>query len=383
MPASVGPPPAPPPPPSLLLRPLPAPAALPGRAGRLPSTYSHPIYGPDAVDAPPDGRFSKLAAAGGLAGALSRTATAPLDRLRVLLSLGGSGTRTRYGARQAWASMQAEGTVKVSGGGGGGREGSARGARALSHPRPSSLPSQAYFRGNGVNVIKNVPETALKLAANDAGQRALVADGHRLRVGERLAVGAAAGAVAQVAIYPLEVIQTRLAATAGAYRGIGHCVTAIWRTEGARAFGRGLTPTLAGILPYAGVDIAAFELLKERLTGGTDAPLGAAALLGAGVASSAAAQLVAYPLGLVRTRLQMDGMNGAPRTYAGPADCARQVAAREGWAGLYKGFGANLAKVAPAASISWFVFEHAKGALACPDVAKLKMNGGGGGDGEG
>lgn len=79
----------------------------------------------------------------------------------------------------------------------------------------------------------------------------------------------------------------------------------------------------------------------------------------------------------------MDGMNGAPRTYAGPADCARQVAAREGWAGLYKGFGANLAKVAPAASISWFVFEHAKGALACPDVAKLKKNGGGGGGGEG
>ena len=51
-------------------------------------------------------------------------------------------------------------------------------------------------------------------------------------------MGASAGGLAQVAVYPLEVIQTRLAATHGAYAGIGDAFAKIWRTEGATAFSR-------------------------------------------------------------------------------------------------------------------------------------------------
>ena len=39
-------------------------------------------------------------------------------------------------------------------------------------------------------------------------------------------------------IYPLEVIQTRLAATHGVYRGIFDVVQTIWRKEGGLAFYR-------------------------------------------------------------------------------------------------------------------------------------------------
>ena len=51
-------------------------------------------------------------------------------------------------------------------------------------------------------------------------------------------VGAGAGGLAQVAVYPLEVIQTRLAATHGVYAGILDATAKIWRTEGASAFMR-------------------------------------------------------------------------------------------------------------------------------------------------
>lgn len=37
---------------------------------------------------------------------------------------------------------------------------------------------KAYFRGNGANVIKNVPETALKLTCNDRVKAMVAADGH-------------------------------------------------------------------------------------------------------------------------------------------------------------------------------------------------------------
>ncbi len=60
-----------------------------------------------------------------------------------------------------------------------------------------------------------------------------------------------------------------------------------------------------GIIPFAGVDIAAFEILKEHLLfryHGDPPPL---AILGAGMMSSSIAQFASYPLALVRTRLQV------------------------------------------------------------------------------
>ncbi len=73
---------------------------------------------------------------------------------------------------------------------------------------------------------------------------------------------------------------------------------------------------MLGILPYAGLDIAAFELMHDRLTAayGGAAAVPPCALLAAGMLSSTGAQLVAYPLGFVRTRLQARAR--APRPAA-------------------------------------------------------------------
>ena len=43
---------------------------------------------------------------------------------------------------------------------------------------------KAYFRGNGANVIKNVPETALKLTCNDRVKALIAQDGHIVSFGE-------------------------------------------------------------------------------------------------------------------------------------------------------------------------------------------------------
>lgn len=60
-----------------------------------------------------------------------------------------------------------------------------------------------------------------------------------------------------------------------------------------------------GILPYAGVDICLFELLKDRLLEKYDGDPPHAAIVGGGMVSSSIAQFVSYPLALVRTRLQV------------------------------------------------------------------------------
>ena len=55
----------------------------------------------------------------------------------------------------------------------------------------------------------------------------------------------------------MEVVQTRLAVSPkGTYSGISDALTKIVRLEGSRALFRGLTPTMIGILPYAGALLA-------------------------------------------------------------------------------------------------------------------------------
>jgi len=117
---------------------------------------------------------------------------------------------------------------------------------------------------------------------------------------------------------------------------------------------------MLGILPYAGVDITIFELLKERLLDEYDGMPPPHMILGAGMLSSSVAQFSAYPLALVRTRLQAQGVGGAAARYTGMSDVLSKTYRNEGFRGLYKGSFTNLAKLAPAAGISWFVFEETK-----------------------
>ncbi|KAK9795916.1 hypothetical protein WJX73_001899 [Symbiochloris irregularis] len=283
-----------------------------------------------------NGRAIKLLVSGGAAGAISRTVTAPIDRLKFLMQVSSTSKLT---LGQGLARMAAERSPK------------------------------AYFRGNGTNVLKNVPETALKLTLNDRVKSLVLKDGHHMALWERLVIGGLSGGIAQALIYPLEVIQAHLATTSGAYTGIMDVVRQLVHRDGYRSLYRGITPCLLGIVPYAGVDITLFEVVKEKLveSHGGQAP-GPHLLLLTGMTSSSIAQTMAYPLGLIRTRLAIDGQGGQPRMYTGMLDCLRRTWAKEGLMGFYKGWSMSLAKVAPAAGISWLIFEEGKVVLHCPDV---------------
>ena len=282
-------------------------------------------------------------AAGAVAGAISRTATAPMDRLKVLLQANAGG----------------------GGGGAGGKGGGGGGIGAGLRAIYGEGGWRAFYRGNGTNVLKICPESGIKFFAFDFFKRALAREPAAPTPAERFAAGSLAGALAQFAIYPLEITKTRLAVSApGEYAGILDCVTAIARKEGFAAVYAGLGTSTAGIIPYAGTDLAVYSFLKDeyaRRHPDTEPPI--SALLGCGAASSTAGQLVAYPMQLVRTRMQAQGIPGMP-TYAGPIACARATVAAEGVRGLYRGLLPNFLKTLPAISISYAVFEWTKRNLA-------------------
>jgi len=218
-----------------------------------------------------------------------------------------------------------------------------------------------FFRGNGANVLKIGPETAAKFVAFDALKRVVAQDPGNVTVGERFVAGGAAGAFAQALVYPLETVKTRLSlAPAGKYRSLAACARDVAGSGGSVvALYRGLAPSLAGIVPYAGIDLMVNSVFKDAAAArydAVDAEPGVAALLGCGMASSSVAMLATYPLNLVRTRMQACGMPGAP-SYDGAFGCVSAIVRSEGVSGLYRGLLPNFAKVLPASSISYTVYD--------------------------
>ena len=58
-----------------------------------------------------------------------------------------------------------------------------------------------------------------------------------------------------------QVLKTRLALRkTGQYQGIGDCAKRIFRNEGMSAFYKGYVPNMLGIIPYAGIDLAVYEV---------------------------------------------------------------------------------------------------------------------------
>uniref|UniRef100_A0A667YQU7 Solute carrier family 25 member 25a n=1 Tax=Myripristis murdjan TaxID=586833 RepID=A0A667YQU7_9TELE len=273
--------------------------------------------------------------AGGGAGAVSRTCTAPLDRLKVMMQV--------HGSRSNNMCIMSGLTQMIREGG------------------PKSL-----WRGNGVNIIKIAPESALKFMAYEQIKRLIGSDKETLSILERFVAGSMAGVIAQSTIYPMEVLKTRLALRkTGQYSGISDCAKQIFRREGVAAFYKGYVPNMLGIIPYAGIDLAVYETLKNSWlqqygTNSTDP--GVFVLLACGTVSSTCGQLASYPLALVRTRMQAQAtVEGAQQvTMTG---LFKQILQTEGPTGLYRGLAPNFLKVIPAVSISYVVYEHLKSSL--------------------
>ena len=123
---------------------------------------------------------------------------------------------------------------------------------------------KGLWRGNGINVIKIAPESALKFGAYEEMKKIIKGSEQRdLEIHERLMAGSCAGAFSQTVIYPLEVLKTRLALRkTGEFTNILKFARAMFAAEGLKVFYKGYWPNLLGIIPYAGIDLAVYETLK-------------------------------------------------------------------------------------------------------------------------
>lgn len=285
---------------------------------------------------------SRMFFAGGLAGAIARTATAPLDRIKLLFqvqAVASSGTSaTAYtGVGQAASKIIREEGVR------------------------------AFWKGNGTNIIRIFPYSAAQLAANDQYKR-LVADPStgELTVPRRLIAGACAGMTATALTHPLDTVRLRLALPNSGYNGMGHAIVTMVRTEGVISLYKGLVPTLVGVAPYAALNFASYDMLKRWAYDGGHIQQSTVSNLLMGATAGTVAATVCYPLDTVRRRMQMKGS-----VYKNQLDALRTIWATEGYRGFYRGWAANTLKVVPQNAIRFVSYETLKRLLG---VQKAKTD---------
>lgn len=273
---------------------------------------------------------------GGVSGAVSKTATAPIERVKLLIQnqeemiKAGRLTERYKGITDCFAR-----TVKDEG--------------VLS-----------LWRGNNTNVIRYFPTQALNFAFKDHFKKMFNfkkdKDGYWKWFAGNLASGALAGATSQLFVYSLDYARTRLtndakAVTKGGERqfnGLIDVYRKTIRSDGIAGLYRGFNTSLAGIIVYRGLYFGLYDSLKPVvLVGDLQDSFFASFLLGWGVTNGAG--LASYPFDTVRRRMMMT--SGEAVKYKGSVDAFAQIIKNEGAKSLFRGAGANILRAIAGAGV--------------------------------
>ena len=229
---------------------------------------------------------------------------------------------------------------------------------------------QGWFRGNGADALAAAARIGITLPMFAVYKRQLGAlAARRDATGRRrsdgapptwaiFGAGALAGCTAAIATFPLDVVRTRLALGAGG--SMLGTLSAIARAEGVGALYAGMGATLAGVVPFNAIKLAAYDLLRRRAGADDRASLPSNQVAVIGALSGIVAATSCYPLEVVRRRQMMGGSTLASLSLAG---ALVTMVRTDGAAVLWRGCGLNAIKVGLGNSLGFVLYELAKDLL--------------------
>ncbi|KAB1998628.1 hypothetical protein ERO13_D12G093000v2 [Gossypium hirsutum] len=156
---------------------------------------------------------------------------------------------------------------------------------------------------------------------------------------EGIIAGGTAGVVVETALYPIDTIKTRLQAA----RGGGKIVL--------KGLYSGLAGNLAGVLPASALFVGVYEPTKQKLLKLFPENLSAVAHLTAGAIGGIAASLIRVPTEVVKQRMQTGQFTSA-------SNAVHVIASKEGFKGLYAGYGSFLLRDLPFDAIQFCIYEQ-------------------------
>lgn len=167
--------------------------------------------------------------------------------------------------------------------------------------------------------------------------------------------GAAAGAIQCIICCPMELAKTRMQmqgtgekkkSSRKLYKNSLDCLERIYNREGLRGVNRGMVTTLIRETPGFGVYFLSYDVLTRRLGCEPDDRYMIPKLLFAGGMAGIASWLSTYPVDVIKSRLQADGVGGVNQ-YSSIADCVRQSVRREGYMVFTRGLTSTLLRAFP------------------------------------
>lgn len=273
--------------------------------------------------------FAADFAAGGISGAIAKTATAPIERVKLIIQTQDanpaiiSGEVPRYtGIGNCFTRVYQEQGLK------------------------------AFWRGNFTNVIRYFPTQAFNFAFKDTFKNLFPRYDPKkeffMFFMANMASGGLAGAGSLTIVYPLDYARTRLASDVGgkqkSFNGLADCLVKTAKgPSGILGLYNGFGVSVMGIIPYRGVYFGMYDSLaginpfrKEKNL------LGLASKFAIAQTTAITAGYASYPFDTIRRRLQMQSEKPkAEWKYSGTADCLAKIVKDEGMTALFKGAGAN------------------------------------------
>ncbi|KAK3535118.1 hypothetical protein QTP70_004680 [Hemibagrus guttatus] len=244
--------------------------------------------------------FAKDFLAGGIAAAISKTAVAPIERVKLLLQV-------QHASKQITVDKQYKGIVDC----------------VVRIPKEQGFLS--FWRGNLANVIRYFPTQALNFAFKDKYKKIFL-DGVDKRT---------------------QFWRTRLAADVGKagaereFSGLGNCLVKISKSDGIKGLYQGFNVSVQGIIIYRAAYFGIYDTAKGMLPDPKNTHIVVSWMIAQTV--TAVAGIASYPFDTVRRRMMMQsGRKGADIMYTGTIDCWRKIARDEGGKAFFKGAWSNV-----------------------------------------
>jgi hypothetical protein len=274
---------------------------------------------------------------GGLAGMIAKTATNPLERIKMLSQTGEHGLKNSSVLSLYRSILKNEGVLGL-------------------------------WAGNGANLLRVFPAKSIVFSTNDMyhsmfRKLSKTPEGQKLNPSYAFLAGGLAGISASACTYPLDFARGRISgklAHGGSkkeYHGLVRTMVLTVKDEGFLAVYKGVTPTLIGALPYEGIKFGTVAFLERAFPSEQTTPLRKMMFGGLG---GVMAGLITYPNDTVRRLLQLQGSRGTQIEYSGYIDCVRKTYQREGITRFYRGVMINIVRMAPNAAVQFGSYEVLK-----------------------
>jgi len=271
--------------------------------------------------------FAKDFLAGGISAAVSKTAVAPIERVKLILQV-------QAANKQIEAGKEYKGIIDCF----------------VRIPKEQGF--AAFWRGNLANVIRYFPTQALNFAFKDVYKQIFLGGVDqktqfwRYFVGN-LGSGGADGATSLCFVYPLDYARTRLGADVGKgaadrqYNGLVDCIKKTLKSDGAIGLYRGFSVSVQGIIIYRAAYFGCYDTARGSLPDPKNSPF---------IVNFAIAQVVticsgilSYPFDTVRRRMMMQsGRAKADIMYKNTLDCWVKISKQEGTRAFFKGALSNV-----------------------------------------